>query len=235
MKEFDLESLAEFNGKDGKPVYIAFQDRVYDVTGSKLWREGLHVKRHHAGRDLTAEIHAAPHDLSVFGRYPQVGVLVKKDVGKPLPVFLSALLNRYPFFRRHPHPMIVHFPIVFMISATVFNLLYLATGMRTFEETAVNCLAGGVLFLPLAILTGYFTWWLNYLAKPMRAVAVKIGFSWALLVLSVFVLAWRLSSPDVAHSTGQTGLLYRLLIFLLAPLVSVIGWYGGQLTFPDEH
>ena len=40
MKEITSEELLSFNGKDGKPVYIAFQGRVYDVSKSPLWSKG---------------------------------------------------------------------------------------------------------------------------------------------------------------------------------------------------
>ena len=33
---FTKESLAQFDGKDGRPAYVAYQGKVYDVTGSTL-------------------------------------------------------------------------------------------------------------------------------------------------------------------------------------------------------
>ena len=36
MREFDVEALSEFNGKDGKPTYVAHEGKVYDVSASKL-------------------------------------------------------------------------------------------------------------------------------------------------------------------------------------------------------
>lgn len=233
MKEFDLEFLKEFNGKDGKPVCIAYQGRIIDVSNSKFWKTGLHMKRHEAGRDLTADIVAAPHGTEVLDRYPQVGILKKREEGeRPMPKVLSGILGRFPILRRHPHPMLVHFPIVFMFSPTLFNLLYLITGVKSFETTAFHCLGGGILFTPLAILTGYFTWWLNYLAKPMKPVIIKIRFSLLLLGISVIAFIWRFLSPDVLTSSTRGSILYFLLILSLIPMVTVIGWFGAALTFP---
>jgi predicted heme/steroid binding protein/uncharacterized membrane protein len=233
MKEFDLESLSAFNGKNGKPVYIAHRGRIIDVSNSKFWKTGLHMKRHEAGRDLTTDIEAAPHGTEVLDRYPQVGILKKKEEEeRRMPKILSGLLNHFPILRRHPHPMLVHFPIVFMVSPTLFNLLYLITGIQAFETTAVHCLGGGILFSPLAILTGYFTWWLNYLAKPMRPVAIKIRFSILLLAISVIAFIWRIISPDVFISFTGRSILYFLLILSLLPIVTIIGWFGATLTFP---
>ena len=41
-------------------MYIAQGGKVIDVTASKLWKGGLHMKRHRAGSDLSADIAAAP-------------------------------------------------------------------------------------------------------------------------------------------------------------------------------
>ena len=233
MKEFDLESLSKFNGQNENPVYILCQGRVIDVSNSKLWKTGLHMKRHQAGQDLSTDIEAAPHGPEVLDRYPQVGILEKEEVSeRPMPKFLARLLARYPILRRHPHPMVVHFPIVFMFAAPLFNLLYLLTGISSFELTAVHCLGGGILFAPLAILTGWFTWWLNYRAKPMRPVTIKICFSILLMVAAVGAFIWRITTPDVLTSLKGFGVLYLLLVFSLIPLVTTIGWFGAQITFP---
>lgn len=75
MKEFDLKTLAEFDGTNGKPIYVAVNGKVYDVTRSKLWKDGTHQKRHHAGEDLTEDLEAAPHKPDVLQRFPQVGII----------------------------------------------------------------------------------------------------------------------------------------------------------------
>ena len=67
MKEFDAEELAGYNGDTGNPDYVAHQGNVYDVSESKLWYNGMHMRRHHAGRDLTTDIQAAPHEPDVSG------------------------------------------------------------------------------------------------------------------------------------------------------------------------
>jgi len=235
VKKFNADSLSQFDGGNGRPVYVAFQGRVIDVTASKLWKTGAHMKRHHAGCDLTTEIKAAPHDIDVLDRYPQVGEFVKEAVTEiNVPAFLSRLLSKVPMLRRHPHPMTVHFPIVFMSSATAFTLLYLATGIKSFETTAFHCLGGGVLFTLVAILTGLYTWWLNYLAKPLRAVKVKLKVSPLLLLISTIAFIWRLLAPEVILAINGVGYIYLLLVLSLFPLVTVIGWFGAQLTFPTE-
>jgi predicted heme/steroid binding protein/uncharacterized membrane protein len=235
MKEFDDESLKEFNGKDGKPVYVAHRGKVYDVSASRFWKTGTHMKRHPSGGDLTSEITAAPHGPELLERYPQVGILKKVETTeRPMPGWLDNLLKRFPILRRHPHPMVVHFPIVFMFSTALFNLLYLLSGYRSFEVTSMHCLGGGILFIPLGIVTGFFTWWLNYLAQPSKGIKIKIYCSLTLLAAALIAFIWRLASPEILISFSGSSLIYLILIFSLPTLVSIIGWYGAKMTFPIE-
>ena len=234
MKEFDPESLAEFSGKDGKPVYVAHKGRVFDLSESKLWKTGSHMKRHSAGLDLTTDIQAAPHGPEVLDKYPQVGTLKKQATGGQLPNPLEMMLDRFPFLRRHPHPMLVHFPIAFSITPAMFCLLFLITDERSFETTAFHCLGAGILFSIPAILSGLFTWWLNYGARSMKPIRIKIYLSLILFCVALFAFLWRSMFPDVFTSLGTEGIIYLLLVISLVPMVSVIGWFGAGLTFPME-
>jgi len=236
MQEFDLEALKDFDGKNGKPVYIVHEGNVYDVSASKLWKSGVHMRRHNAGADLTTDFQAAPHGTEVLARYPQVGVLKQtQPISRKMPEKLACLLQRFPFLNRHPHPMTVHFPIVFMMATTVFTLLYLATGVKSLETTALHCLAAGILFTPVVILTGLFTWWHNYLAKPIKPVVVKLWMSLTLWVVAMVVFTWRIATPDVLDSLRTSSLIYLALALSLVPIVAVIGWFGAKLTFPIER
>ena len=130
--------------------------------------------------------------------------------------------------------MVVHFPIVFSFTPALFILLFLVTGYRPFEATAFHCLGGAVLFAPVAIGTGYFTWWLNYLARPMRPVNIKIRFSTLLWGFSILAFIYRVLNPEILLSFSGGSILYLLLVFSLIPIVTVIGWFGAALTFPLE-
>jgi uncharacterized membrane protein len=130
--------------------------------------------------------------------------------------------------------MMVHFPIVFLFAVFLFNGLFLLSGIETFETSALHCLAAGVLSSPLAIATGYYTWRLNYLSRPLRPVMIKMRLSWVLLLASGAALAWRLWEPAALKAAGPARLLYFLLTSTLFVIVVVIAYFGGQLTFPLE-
>jgi predicted heme/steroid binding protein len=63
------------NGQDKPQIWVAYKGQVYDVTHSRLWREGKHYE-HWAGQDLTDELPDAPHTEEVFSRFEVVGRLV---------------------------------------------------------------------------------------------------------------------------------------------------------------
>lgn len=75
-KKITLEELKQYDGKNGKPAYIAYQGKVYDVSQSRLWSEGDHMGLHEAGKDLTDDIDLAPHREEVLERAKLVGNVV---------------------------------------------------------------------------------------------------------------------------------------------------------------
>ena len=66
--------LALRNGQDREEVWIAYKGIIYDVSRSKLWKDGKHYE-HWAGQDLTEELSDAPHNENVFDKFKVVGKL----------------------------------------------------------------------------------------------------------------------------------------------------------------
>ena len=77
LKKYSLEELKQYEGQEGKPVYIAFNGKVYDVSSSGSWSGGAHKAAHKAGKDLTQDILSAPHGEEVFSKVKQVGVIIQ--------------------------------------------------------------------------------------------------------------------------------------------------------------
>jgi predicted heme/steroid binding protein len=72
--EYTARQLALRNGQDKPQIWIAYKGFIYDVTESRLWRNGKHYE-HWAGQDLSDEIKDAPHTESVFAKFKIVGIL----------------------------------------------------------------------------------------------------------------------------------------------------------------
>ena len=78
-KDFSIEALDAFDGKEGRPAYIAYKGSVYDVTPSKLWKDGSHLRKHSAGNDLTDILKTAPHGEEKILSMKKVGELKSAD------------------------------------------------------------------------------------------------------------------------------------------------------------
>lgn len=72
-----FEELESFDGEEGRPAYFAYMGKIYDVSQSKLWRNGNHMKRHQAGVDLTKILSQAPHGEDKILSMPEVGTILK--------------------------------------------------------------------------------------------------------------------------------------------------------------
>ena len=75
LPEYSRSQLAIRNGQDRDEIWVAYQGLIYDVTNSRLWRNGKHYE-HWAGQDLTEELKDAPHTEVVFQKWPVVGKLI---------------------------------------------------------------------------------------------------------------------------------------------------------------
>jgi uncharacterized membrane protein len=155
------------------------------------------------------------------------------DSDRPLPRWLTGLVARYPYLQHHPHPAMSHFPIVFMLAASFFSVLYLLTGVGSFETTAFHCLGGGVLTTPVAIATGVFTQRLNY-PQPDPTLTLEKRLSYLLGAMVAAAFVWRLLDPTVLRDLHGLNFVYFLLVLTVTPLVTVISYFGGLLTFPLE-
>lgn len=51
-------------------VTVSYQGQVYDLSASRLWKNGRHARRHEAWQDLTAAMGGAPHGPEVFETFP---------------------------------------------------------------------------------------------------------------------------------------------------------------------
>lgn len=76
---FTLEELARFDGKEGRPAYVAVDGVVYDVSESVRWPQGEHAPCNlgaSAGTDLSELIKEAPANMRpLLERMPVVGTL----------------------------------------------------------------------------------------------------------------------------------------------------------------
>ena len=71
---YTRSQLALRNGQDRDEIWVCYKGVIYEVTESRLWRNGRHYE-HWSGQDLTDELPDAPHTEKVFEKFEAVGKL----------------------------------------------------------------------------------------------------------------------------------------------------------------
>lgn len=69
---FNKDTLADFDGTEGKFAYVAVDGIVYDVSDVPLWK-GKHRGKYIAGKDYSEIIRLSPHGLKNLEGLPIVG------------------------------------------------------------------------------------------------------------------------------------------------------------------
>lgn len=238
-RRFTVEELEQYNGKDGQSAYVAYLGKVYDVTGSRLWRNGVHVRAHNAGEDLTANMLAAPHADDVMSRFPVVGVIAQPEEEEEggLPVWARLSLDN------HLHPIAVHFPTALGAISPVFAIAGLALDAvvpgldDALQHAAFWSLVVCFLAAFPSVITGWISWYFNYASVWTRIYRIKWIGSGVLIVLAGAAIALKLWGLDglapVDYASQPLAWIYLGLLALVATNVAVLGHYGGKITFPS--
>ena len=73
---YTAATIAQYDGKNGNPCYVAVDGIVYDVENNSKWVNGEHVPSGgaaHCGADMSQVILGSPHGKTVLDSLPQVG------------------------------------------------------------------------------------------------------------------------------------------------------------------
>jgi len=223
IKRFTNRELKEFDGTRGRPAYIAFKGKVYDVSNSRLWIDGKHQGRHSAGDDLTESILNAPHGEEIFMKFRIVGELKEENY------FKQKLVQR--IHSLHLHPIIVHFSIAYPLVVSLLSLLYLLTGQVSFETASYYLLILGFLSSPFCGLSGIFSWKVTYESRTSRTFTLKRIFTVILVIVITFCVVWRTLEPSILLLRNILSYVYFVLVMSLIPITLILGYYGGKIVY----
>lgn len=227
MKKIKLEELKNYNGKDGKQAYITYNGKIYDVTKSKHWKNGLHMTRHHAGEDLTDYLNLAPHGEEVFKRLEMIGYLAEEKNKKLKDK--DVLRNLYRKY--HPHPMLIHFPMGLIYFSAFMYALHVIFINKTFELTALYALLGAFITTFPAALAGLASWIINYNMKWTNIFRNKIIFTILFIITSFATILIRLVFGDLMLYDSPIKYFYLLLYLANLPIISFVAYNGGKITW----
>lgn len=76
LRGITRQELSLCDGTQGKPIYAAFEGKVFDISSSFTWRNGYHQLFHSPGTDLTSAMAEAPHGAEILEKFPVVGILI---------------------------------------------------------------------------------------------------------------------------------------------------------------
>jgi predicted heme/steroid binding protein len=87
--DLTVDDLKLFDGTEDRAVYFAYKGKIYDVSKSEHWTDGLHFSKHRAGTDLTDMLKQAPHGEEKIIEIPQTGKLIPSQAEKKRPRHVS--------------------------------------------------------------------------------------------------------------------------------------------------
>ena len=128
---------------------------------------------------------------------------------------------------RHPlHPMVVPFPIAFLVGALAADIAFSATTDPFWARAAFWLLAAGIVMGAVAALLGL----VDFLSIPrVRALTIAwvhfLG-NGAAVLLAIWNIVLRWSDP----AAPPAGLAIALSVIVVAILL-VTGWLGGELAY----
>ena len=125
----------------------------------------------------------------------------------------------------HIHPVLIVFPLGLLSTAVIFEIMYYATGNRTFTDVTYWMLISGVIGGLVAAVFGLYDW--SKIPGGTRAKSVGLmhgGVNAAALIL--FFISWYLRNG----ATTEPSTLASILAFLGFALAGVGGWLGGELV-----
>ena len=155
--------------------------------------------------------------------------------GAPAAEFIEVGYSDLPAWRRlfpqvFLHPILVHFPNALVSVALLFLLLSWVFELRCFEPAAFYLLVVVLLSAPIAAAAGYYDWKTRFNGELTLIFKIKLGCSLLLIALLFILVVWRLID-DTIFIFSSTKLIFMLLVSGALILVSVLGHYGGIITF----
>jgi uncharacterized membrane protein len=134
--------------------------------------------------------------------------------------------SRTKLFGHALHPVLIVFPLGLLVTAVVFDVIYLITDREAFAQAAAFIIAAGIIGGFAAGLFGLIDW----LAIPKGTRAKGVGLfhgAGNVVVLLLFAVSWLLRrAEDGWEPTG----LALALGFVGVVLGGVTGWLGGELV-----
>ena len=127
----------------------------------------------------------------------------------------------------HPiHPMLIPFPIAFLVGALVSDLIFTANQDVFWARAALWLTAAGLVFGVVAALFGAIDFFTIGRVRAFPIAWVHFIGNAVVLILALISVLMRANNPEAA--VQPWGLVLSLMISLI---LVVTGWLGGELSY----
>ena len=135
----------------------------------------------------------------------------------------------------HAHPITVHIPngvLPVAILFLVLSMLFQATGL---EAASFYNMIIVVLVMPKVLFTGYNDWKHRLNGNLTNLILTKMICGATVLLLGLFLVAWRWMDPMVALASSPSRMMYLFLHLVILGAAALAGYLGGKLIrFPGD-
>ncbi len=128
------------------------------------------------------------------------------------------------------HPVAAHFSNGLVPVAVLYLLLTLPAGDPFFEHTVKHLIIIVLLAVPVSFFSGLRDWDINYKRAKTPIFLNKIRLSIVLFLLVASAVTIRLAVPEVMYRNDWLHWVYVVLLFVMLPVVTLLGHYGGKLA-----
>ncbi len=130
----------------------------------------------------------------------------------------------------HPlHPMVVPFPIAFLVGTLVTDIVYLATGDPFWARMSLYLVGAGLVMGAIAAILGLTDFFTIRRVRSLSAGWIHFLGNAAALLLSLANVWIRAGSP--AAAVLPAGI---ILSAVTTAILGVTGWMGGELSYRYE-
>jgi uncharacterized membrane protein len=133
--------------------------------------------------------------------------------------------SRAKLFGHSIHAMLIAFPIGLLVTAVIFDVVYLVSKNGQWASISYYMIAAGIIGGLAAAVFGF----IDYLAIPAATRAKSVGRTHGLgnvVVVVLFAASWWLRRPMPQDPPGSA----FVFSFLGVALASVTAWLGGELV-----
>ena len=92
-REFTMEELSQYDGRNGNPAYVAIEGIVYDMSNEPTLSRGMHFGMT-AGKDLTEQLNSCHGMIQSLNNAPKVGIITNDNDTKNMNFGFTTSMNR---------------------------------------------------------------------------------------------------------------------------------------------